>query len=145
LNNLDLKSTIHFKEIPVAGLDKDEWQHIWRVYNLLQEYCDVKFYSAGAEHDISESQTSEDEEIFNYFDPELHSIVALLIQNDVPFSHEGSYFLENEKGLIAEAAIGFSNVRIVIRPLSDLDREAFENTDYTVVEPGDFNLKLIGL
>ena len=145
LRNLDLKSTIQLKEIPATGLDKDEWQHIWRIYNLVQEYGDVKFYSTGAEHDPSESQTREDEEVFNYFDPEIHSVVALLIQNDVPFNHEGSYFLENEKGLIAEAAIGFSNVHIVIRPLSDLDREAFENAGYTVVEPGDFNLKMIGL
>ena len=145
LSNLDLRSAIQIKEIPETGLDKDEWQYIWRIYNLVQEYGDVKFYSAGAEHEPSESQTREDEEVFNYFDPELHSIVALLIQNDVPFNHEGSYFLENEKGLVAEAAIGFSNVRIVIRPLSDLDRQAFENAGYTVVEPGDFNLKIIGL
>ena len=145
LRNLDLKSTIQLKEIPATGLDKDEWQHIWRIYNLLQKYCDVRFYNADAEHDPSESHTREDEEVFNYFDPELHSVVALLIQNNVPFNHEGSYFLENEKGLVAEAAIGFSNVRIVIRPLSDLDREAFENAGYTVVEPGDFNLKMIGL
>ena len=145
LSTLDLRSTIQLKEIPENGLDKEEWQHLWRIYNLVQEYCDVKFYSAGAEPDLSESQTKEDEEVFNYFDPELHSIVTLLIQNSVPFNHEGSYFLENEKGLVAEAAIGFSNVRIVIRPLSELDREAFEIEGYTVVEPGDFNLKMIGL
>jgi hypothetical protein len=145
LCNLDLKSTIQLKEIPRTGLDKDEWQHIWRIYNLAQEYGDVKFFSTGAEPDPSESQPQEDNEVFNYFDPDLHSIVALLIQNDVPFNHEGSYFLENEKGLVAEAAIGFSNFRVVIGPLSDPDREAFKNAGYTVVEPGDFNLNMIGL
>jgi hypothetical protein len=145
LSDLDLKATIQLKTIPDSSLDKGEWQHIWRIYNLVQEYCDVKFSKVEAEPGPSNRETETDEEVLKYFDPELHHIVKLLIRNNVPFNHEGSYFLENEKGLVAEAAIGFHDFRIVISPISDFDRKAFEQDGYTVVEPGDFNFQMIGL
>jgi DEAD/DEAH box helicase domain-containing protein len=145
LSDLELKATIQLKTIPDSSLDKDEWQHIWRIYNLVQEYCDVKFSNVEADPDPSNQETETDDEVLKYFDPELHHIVKLLIRNNVSFNHEGSYFLENEKGLVAEAAIGFRDFRIVINPLSDSDWKAFEQNGYTVVEPGDFNLAMIGL
>jgi hypothetical protein len=111
----------------------------------VQEYCDVKFSNVEADPDPSNQETETDDEVLKYFDPELHHIVKLLIRNNVSFNHEGSYFLENEKGLVAEAAIGFRDFRIVINPLSDSDWKAFEQNGYTVVEPGDFNLAMIGL
>ncbi|MBK6965116.1 MAG: hypothetical protein IPH20_14550 [Bacteroidales bacterium] len=81
----------------------------------------------------------------NYFDPELHPLVELLINNNIHFNHEGSFFLDSEKGLVAEAAIGFSEAKIAIRPLSDLDRVAFEKTGYRIINPEEFTLKLLGL
>lgn len=145
LRNLDMKAAIILRENRGVSLDKEEWHHIWRFYNLVQECCDVKFIIAGGEDAQSESQTIDDEDILNYFDPELHSVVKLLLINNVPFNHEGSYFLENEKGLVAEAAIGFSDAKIVIRPLSDLDKEAFEKAGYKIVKPDEFTLNMIGL
>jgi len=145
LQNLDIKSAIQLIENPEVSLDKDDWHHIWRFYNLVQEYCDITFLISEEDSTQTENQTNEEEDVFNYFDPELHTVVNLLINNNIPFNHEGSYFLENEKGLVAEAAIGFSDAKIVIRPLSDLDKEAFKNAGYTVVEPEEFTLKMLGL
>jgi len=145
LKNLNFKSAILIKEIPDQGLDKEEWHHIWRIYNLIQEYCEMSFHASGGENKSFEDHPDDDVEIFDYFEPELHEIIKLLIKNKIPFNREGSFFLENEKGLVGEAAIGFSDYKIVIRPLSKTDKEAFEKAGYSVIEPEDFSLKMIGL
>ncbi len=145
LRDLNFKSTILIREIPENGLDKEEWQHLWRVYNLVQESCRILFTATSEGKKPGEEKENEDGEVFDYFDPELHPIVKLLIANDVQFNHEGSYFLEDENGVVAEAAIGFTNARIVISPISDLDKKAFENAGFKCVDPVNFTLNMIGL
>ena len=145
LRDLDFKAAIQLSESHNISLDKEEWQHLWRIYNLVQEFSEIKFLITGVEDEPIDSQTTEADDVLNYFDPELHPLVNLLISKSIHFNHEGSFFLESEKGLVAEAAIGFSDAKIAIRPLSDLDREAFEKAGYTIINPEEFTLKLIGL
>jgi DEAD/DEAH box helicase domain-containing protein len=121
-------------------LDKDEWVSFWRRYNLIQ------FWSAGSNEEVdgvTAAAVVNREEIKELY-PGMEDIVDILLDNNVPFSHEGVFELTNDDNeVIASAAMIIDNPKIVIDPFTDNDQIVFEQNGYKVIKQNEFNVELI--
>ena len=121
-------------------LDKDEWVSFWRRYNLIQ------FWSAGSneeDDDVTAAAVVNREEIKELY-PGMEDIVDILLDNNVPFSHEGVFELTNDDNeVIASAAMIIDNPKIAIDPFTDNDQIVFKQNDYKVIKQDEFNVELI--
>ena len=121
-------------------LDKDEWVSFWRRYNLIQ------FWSAGSKEETDGAATEavvNREEIKELY-PGMEDIVDILLDNNVPFSHEGIFELTNvDNEVIASAAMIIDNPKIAIDPFDSNDSSVFEQNGYMVIAQEDFNEELI--
>ena len=71
-------------------------------------------------------------------------IVDILLDNNVPFSHEGIFELTNaDNEVIASAAMIIDNPKIAIDPFDTNDSSVFEQNGYMVIAQEDFNEELI--
>lgn len=123
----------------LSEVDKDEWVSFWRRYNLIQ------FWQNRIEGDHSQTASSKinREEIKELY-PGMEDIVDILIDNDIPFNHEGVVELTDEDNIvIASAAMIIDNPKIAIEPCDDNDKVVFEQKGYKVIAQEDFNLETI--
>jgi len=136
--DLSFQSKIAFKQI-TDNLDKNQWETFWQQYNLIQHQSELLIVR---EEQIDTKETSEPDkyECLKYHDKELHEIVKSLIGNNIPFEKDGGFFVELH-GQFAEAMLGFTQAKIVLKPLSEDDREIFIEAGYKIVEPSNFNIK----
>ena len=134
-----VKYEIHLHK-GLRELDKDEWVSFWRRYNLIQ------FWSAGSKEETDGTAT---EAVFNREEikelyPGMEDIVDILLDNNVPFSHEGIFELTNvDNEVIASAAMIIDNPKIAINPFDSNDSSVFEQNGYMVIAQEDFNEELI--
>ena len=124
-----------------GDLDKDTWNHFWRLYNLLNLSKEDMYVSTnGATKDINA--------ILESFDPSVHDLIRLLVDKDIPFNEDGGYSLIGDDGytIIREAEAAVDSLMIVIDPLDDLSAQAFSMRGYTVILPGELDKlkKIIG-
>ena len=124
-----------------GDLDKDTWNHFWRLYNLLNLSKEDMYVSTnGATKDINA--------ILESFDPSVHDLIRLLVDKDIPFNEDGGYSLIGDDGytIIGEAEAAVDSLMIVIDPLDDLSAQAFSMRGYTVILPGELDKlkKIIG-
>ena len=121
-------------------LDKDEWVSFWRRYNLIQ------FWSAGSNEEVdgvAAEAVVNREEIKELY-PGMEDIVDILLDNNVPFSHEGVFELTNaDNEVIASAAMIIDNPKIAIDPFDSNDESVFVQNGYKVIAQEDFNEELI--
>lgn len=76
--------------------------------------------------------------------PGLESIVDLLLDNDIPFSHEGNVELTDDNGIvIAQAGLLLHDAKIAINPDSQASKANFERAGYQTVLSGDFNINMV--
>lgn len=141
MNDLHVRSSLSLKPF-TESLDKSHWEKFWQFFNLMQSECHIidesNDFIEEAPTDIK--QEKNDYECLKYYDTDLHFIIQSLIDHEVPFGKDGSFFVEND-GKVAEAQIGFHDLKIFIRPISDEDRSVFIAEGYTEMLPNDFDIK----
>ena len=133
-----VKYELHIQK-GLRELDKDEWVSFWRRYNLIQ------FFSGNLESndDVAPEQTINREEIKELY-PGMEDIVDILLDNNIPFSHEGVFELTDEdNAVIASAAMIIDNPKIAIDPFDDSDKAVFEERGYKVIKQEEFNLTIL--
>ncbi len=117
-------------------VDKDEWVGFWRRYNLLQFFN----RQTGEEKENQEDEPIDREDVKMFY-PGMEDIVDLLLDNDVPFSHEGMCELTGEDNeVIACADLLIECPLIAINPNSENDRKVFEEKGYKVIAKEEFNI-----
>ena len=76
--------------------------------------------------------------------PGLEEIVDLLLDNNVPFSHEGDVDLMDKDGVvIATAGMLLKEYNIAIDPVDDDSKKIFERAGYKVISSNDFSIELL--
>jgi DEAD/DEAH box helicase domain-containing protein len=137
--NSAVKYELHL-HMGLRELDKDEWVSFWRRYNLIQ------FWSAGSNEEVdgvSAEAVVNREEIKDLY-PGMEASVDILLDNNVPFSHEGVFELTNaDNEVIASAAMIIDNPKIAIDPFDANDESVFVQHGYKVIAQEDFYEELI--
>lgn len=119
-------------------LPRTEWQNFWLVYNLYQNVicCERELKEPGKEPE--EFEELDKLACLTYFDEEYHDIVRKLIEYDIPFNEEGSFFVD---GIDAEAVFGWEDRKLFIGGPLD-DRVIFKNAGYTELDPVSFDIEM---
>ena len=119
-------------------LDKDEWVSFWRRYNLIQ------FWASDSEDITSPTSAVINRDEIKELYPGLEDIVDILIDNNIPFSYDGTFELTNEDNeVIASAAMIVDDPKIAIDPFNQQDKTVFEQNGYTVIKKSEFNIEVI--
>lgn len=123
----------------LRSADKEEWIGFWRRYNLIQFFsCRQSEETANA----VEAAVNRDEIKELY--PGMEDIVDILLDNNVPFSHDGVFELTDEdNAVIASAAMIIDNPKIAIDPFDDNDKAVFADKGYKTISQDEFNVELI--
>ena len=135
-NGIKYKMDIH---LGLRSADKEEWADFWRRYNLIQ------FFSETADNEtdpLPDVEVNRDEIKEMY--PGMEQIVDILLDNDIPFSHDGVFELTDEdNAVIASAAMIIDNPRIAIDPFGEHDKAAFLERGYKTISQEEFNVELV--
>ena len=76
--------------------------------------------------------------------PGMESIVEQLLDNNIPFSHEGNVDLMDKDGVvIASAVMLLEEYKIAIDPVDDDSKKIFERAGYKVVSSDEFSVELV--
>ncbi len=119
--------------------DKDEWIGFWRRYNLLQFFC----MSIGEEQTDTNDEQIDREEIKMFY-PGMEDIIDLLLDNGVPFSHDGMCELtDDDNEVVACADLIIDSPLIAVNPASVSDQKVFEERGYKVITKDEFNIGII--
>lgn len=124
-----------------GDLDKDTWNHFWRLYNLLNLSKEDMYVSTS-------SATKDINAILGSFDSSIHDLIRLLVDKNIPFNEDGGYSLIGDDGytIIGEAETAVDSLKIAIDPLDDESAQAFSGRGYTVILPGEIDKlkKIVG-
>ena len=133
-----LKYELHLRQ-GLKEIDKDEWVAFWRRYNLIQ------FFNSDVSNDAISTQSAVvDREVIKELYPGMEEIVDILIDNQVPFSHDGVFELTDEdNAVIASAAMIIDNPKIAIDPFDEKDKLVFIEKGYKVITQEEFNIEII--
>lgn len=120
--------------------DKDEWVGFWRRYNLIQFFTRAVDDATATSEPVIEINRDEIKELY----PGMESIVDILLDNNVPFSHEGVFELTDEdNAVIASAAMIIDNPKIAIDPFDENDKAVFQEKGYMTLSQEEFNIELV--
>jgi DEAD/DEAH box helicase domain-containing protein len=141
LSDLDIKSSLSV--IPAnQPLIKEEWENFWALFNLIQFNC-INLDAMPASNKQPEVGEFYDKyECLANYDEDLHPIIKQLIDENIAFENEGSFFL-SPGNAFPEAVLGFRDKQLFMRPLSEEDKTAFLNAGYTEIDPSQFNIQKI--
>ena len=124
----------------LRNADKDEWVGFWRRYNLIQFFTGAVDDATSTSEPVIEINR---EEIKGYY-PGMESIVDILLDNNVPFSHEGVFELTDEdNAVIASAAMIIDSPKIAIDPFDENDKAVFQEKGYMTISQEEFNVELV--
>lgn len=123
----------------LKSIDKDEWIGFWRRYNLIQ------FFSCHQSETLDNSvEDNVDRDEIKELYPGMEDIVDILLDNNVPFSHDGVFELTDEdNAVIASAAMIIDNPKIAIDPFGDNDKTVFTDKGYKTISQEEFCVELI--
>ena len=119
--------------------DKEEWVGFWRRYNLLQFFSDrtISDVSILPEPEVNREEIKE-------LYPGMEDIVDILLDNNIPFSHDGVFELTDEdNAVIASAAMIIDCPKIAIDPFEDNDKAVFEAHGYKTISQNEFSVELV--
>jgi DEAD/DEAH box helicase domain-containing protein len=136
LNDFSFKAKFSLKEEKnIKKLPKDKWGDFWKVFNLIQFGMDND--DLNGENETETISNSYD--CLVYYDPIIQEIVKQLIDNDIHFEKEGSFFIEFE-GQYPEAMLGFESKKVFICAQSEIEKQMFLKAGYREVLINDFNI-----
>lgn len=105
-----------------------------KVRQFLNDCKTVNFYER---IDIDRSE-------IKMFYPRLEGLVDQLLDNNIPFSHEGDVDLLDPNGIvIASAGLLLEQYKIAIDPVDDDSKNIFERAGYKVIPSDEFNIELL--
>ena len=123
-----VKYNIRLTEV-YSDLDKDLWNHFWRLYNILNLSKEDMFVPPVAAASLLDT-------ILEYVAPEYADMVTLLVDKGIEFDYENEFCLTGPSGeIIADADLGVESLKVVINPHGE--EEKFEEAGYTVLHEGD--------
>ena len=102
--------------------------------------------------DISVMDSKEPDNMFDVLErndikvlyPGMETIVDLLIDNNIPFSHDGDVDLLDKDGVvIATAGMLLKEYNIAINPVDNDSRKIFERAGYNVISSDEFSVELV--
>lgn len=102
--------------------------------------------------DISVMDSKEPDNMFDVLErndikvlyPGMEAIVDLLIDNNIPFSHDGDVDLLDKDGVvIATAGMLLKEYNIAINPVDNDSRKIFERAGYNVISSDEFSVELV--
>lgn len=117
------------------NLEKDKWNHFWRLYNLLN-LGDNEVMKRGTAHTDSQSSSVDIDEILDNY-PGVEDAARCLLEHHISINPEGGFELVVDDEVIGSAMLGSEELKIVIEPLDEDSKRAFENNGYTVVAAND--------
>ena len=124
----------------LRNADKDEWVGFWRRYNIIQFFTGAVDDATATSEPVIEINRDEIKELY----PGMESIVDILLDNNVPFSHEGLFELTDEdNAVIASAAMIIDNPKIAIDPFDENDKAIFQEKGYKTISQEEFNVELV--
>ncbi len=124
----------------LRNADKDEWVGFWRRYNIIQFFTGAVDDATATSEPVIEINRNEIKELY----PGMGSIVDILLDNNVPFSHEGVFELTDEdNAVIASAAMIIDNPKIAIDPFDENDKAVFQEKGYKTISQEEFNVELV--
>lgn len=86
----------------------------------------------------SEKEQNEDD-VYMYYDANVHEIIRILIKNNIPFNPEGGFCLKDEEGIVvAEAELGVESEKIVFIPFNHESEKAFFDAGYRVCDVDEY-------
>lgn len=100
----------------------------------------LKFYKKQAELFFKEQESvTTDDEVFLYYDEEVHDVIRYLLLNNIKFNRDGGFSLYGKDDIvIAEAELGIESMKVVISPYDGKNREVFVKHGYTVMDSKSF-------
>jgi hypothetical protein len=117
------------------NLEKDKWNHFWRLYNLLN-LGDNEVMKKGAVHTNSQTTSVDIDEILENY-PGVEDAARCLLEHHISINPEGGFELVVDDEVIGSSMLGSEELKIVIEPLDEDSKRAFENNGYTVVAADD--------
>lgn len=76
--------------------------------------------------------------------PGLENIVDVLLEHNIPFSHDGDVELTDDNGIvIATAGLLLSDYMIAIDPIDESSRKVFEKEGYKVISSKEFDISML--
>ena len=112
-------------------------------HEMIANHLDTLFYDVSNDA-LSTQNAVIDREAIKELYPGLEEIVDILIDNHVPFSHDGVFELTDEDNtVIASAAMIIDNPKIAIDPFDDKDKLVFIEKGYKVITQEDFSIEII--
>lgn len=128
----------HISLVPdLTELDRAEWAHFWRVYDILQFFTTVNEQPPAVAHTPSAQD-------FSSVYPGLENVIADLLANDIPFDPDGGYTLQDEDGvIIAEADLGFAEKKVVFGPVDNDSEQSFIEHGYRIMSADDYDINAL--
>jgi hypothetical protein len=76
--------------------------------------------------------------------PGMESIVEQLLDNNIPFNHEGDVDLMDKDGVvIATAGMLLKEYNVAIDPVDEDSKNIFERAGYKVISSNEFSIELL--
>lgn len=115
------------------------------VANFLKNSVSIGEDSSGiSESDIEIIESAIDKNDIIVLYPGLEKIVELLLDHNIPFSHEGDVDLLDKDGIvIATAGMLLNDYKIAIDPVDDDSKQIFERAGYKVISSNEFSIDLL--
>lgn len=116
------------------ALDKDVWNHFWRLYNLLNLSKDELYIE-----ELLDGPASPDiDTIMENYDSELRGMIEVLLTAHQEVNPEGGFSLLSEEGeILAESQLGVEKLKIAVDPYGEEARATFEEYGYVILEMDD--------
>ncbi|MBC7388488.1 MAG: DEAD/DEAH box helicase [Opitutaceae bacterium] len=144
LSDLQVVSSLYLSPSE-ADIDKNQWENFWITFNMIQ--FDNKLISETIPIAGEETSSVTGDNKYNclqYYDNEIHDFIRSLIDHNIHFDKEGSFFLD-ELTSWPEAALGFREQKLFLHAISDEARLKFMEAGYTEIDPLDFKIETLKL
>ena len=119
----------------IEDLDKDKWNHFWRLFNLLN-LGNNEVMKKGVEHTEELTQEVNINEILENY-PGVEDIARYLLEHQIDINPDGGFELLIEDEVLGSAMLGSEEYKFVVEPFDNDSKRAFDSNGYTVVDTND--------
>ena len=105
--------------------------NVWLPYDFVSVYRKEAIEALGLKQSTAKAEEAED--VFTYYDKQVHSVIRFLIEHNIQFNPDGGFCLKDEDDMIiAEAELGIESEKIVFYPFNSQSEIAFKNNGYKI-------------